>query len=196
MRSISLRNLAYLPMAALILSSSSLLAAVSNSAVGPPIVQSEASSQSSAEASRLLKEVRAIAYDLRRDAVTLESYKPGGLDWRSHARQLALAKQHINGIGDRLQNLQAIRNTAAPWQQQAIESIVPVATQLAARTEAAINHLNENRGYLFAPVYTAHLSTIAEHSDQMKQSIDVLLDMATTQDKLDSLRDKVAAMES
>jgi hypothetical protein len=112
--------------------------------------------------------------------VTLESYKLGGLDWRSHAHQLALAKQHINGIGDRLQNLQAIRNTAAPWQQQAIESIVPVATQLAARTEAAINHL----------------STIAEHSDQMKQSIDVFLDMATTQDKLDSLRDKVAAMES
>jgi hypothetical protein len=196
MRSINIQKLSYLPIAALIISGSSLLAGPPASAVGPPVVQSETSSPSSAEASRLLKEVRTIAYNLERDAATLESYTFSRLDWRTHGYQLNLAKQHVNAIGDRLKSLQAIRSTAAPWQQQAIESIVPVATQLAARTEAAINHLNENRGHLFAPEYTDHLSTIAEHSDQLKQSVNVFLEMANTQEKLDSLREEAAALES
>jgi uncharacterized coiled-coil DUF342 family protein len=195
MRSINFQKLSYLPIAALILSGSSLLAD-SRPAVGPPVVQSEIWSPSSAEASQLLREVRTIAYNLERDAATLESYTFGRLDWRTHADQLSLAREHINAIGNRLKNLQAIRSTAAPWQQQAIESIVPVATQLAARTEAAINHLNENRGYLFAPEYTDHLRTIADHSDQLKESVNVFLEMASTQEKLDRLRDKAAALES
>jgi hypothetical protein len=196
MRSINVRKLSYLPIAALIFSGSSLLAGPPASAVGPPVVQSETSSASAAEASQLLKEVRTIAYNLERDAATLETYTFSRFDWRTHADQLRLAKQHINAIGDRLQSLQAIRSTAAPWQQQAIESIVPVAAQLAARTEAAINHLNENRGYLFAPEYTDHLSTIADHSDQLKESVNVFLGLASTQEKLDSLREKAAALES
>jgi hypothetical protein len=196
MHSIHIRKLSYLPVAALVVSGSLLLAAPSASAVGPPVVESEMSSRSSAEASQLLKEVRAIAYELRRDAATLESYTLSRLDWRTHAFQLSLAKQHINAIGDRLESLQAIRSSAAPWQQQAIESIVPVAAQLATRTEAAINHLNEKRGHLFAPEYVGHLSTIAEHSSQLKQSVNLFLELASTQEKVDMLRDKVAALES
>jgi hypothetical protein len=196
MHSINVRKFSYLPVAALILSGSSLLAGPPASAVGPPVVQSENSSPSAAETSRLLKEVRSIAGDLGRDAATLESYTFSRLNWRTHAYQLSLAKEHINAIGDRIKSLQAIRSTAAPWQQQAIGSIVPVAAELAARTEAAINHLNENRGHLFAPEYTDHLSTIAEHSDQLNQSVSDFLELASTQDKLDRLRERVAVLES
>jgi hypothetical protein len=196
MRSINIRKLSYLPAAALILSGSSLLAGPPASGVSPPAVQTETSSPSSAEASRLLKEVRTIAYDLERDTATLESYRFSRLHWQTHADQLRLAKEHMNAIGDRLKSLQAIRSTAAPWQQQAIESIVPVAAQLAARTEDAINHLNENRNHLFAPEYTDHLSTIADHSDQLKQSVNTFLELANTQEKLHSLREKAAALES
>jgi hypothetical protein len=196
MPSINIRKLSYLPAAALILSGSSLLAGPPVSGVSPPAVQSETSSQSSEEASRLLEEVRAIAYDLERDAATLKSYTFSRLHWQTHADQLRLAKEHINALGDRLERLQAIRGTAASWQQEAIESIVPVTAQLAARTEDAISHLNENRNHLFAPEYTDHLSTIADHSDQLKQSVNIFLELANTQEKLDSLREKAAALES
>ncbi|HEY7302607.1 MAG TPA: hypothetical protein VH601_00720 [Bryobacteraceae bacterium] len=189
------KKMAYLPFAALILSGSSLFAAPSVSAVGPPAVQSE-TTQDSAQASQLLEEVRSIASDLSRDAATLESYKLKRLSWESHAYQLTLAKQHINAIGARLDDLQAIRSTAVPWQQQAIDAIVPVAVQLASRTEDAINHLNENPLHLFTPVYTDHLSAIAANADKMKQSVDVFLDLASTQDKLDNLHERVAATES
>jgi hypothetical protein len=177
MRSINIRKVWSLPVAALLLSGSSLL--------GAP----------SAPATQLLEEVRSISHDLSREAATLESYASGGRYWQTHAYQLHLAKQHINAIGERLTDLQAIRGTAEPWQQQAIDSIVPVAEQLAARTQAAIVHLNESPRQLFAPSYKEHLSAIADHSDRMKQAVGVHLEMASTRDKLNGLQDKVTSME-
>jgi hypothetical protein len=178
-----MRTTSYLPMAAVILSGSSLFAA-------------SPASHASAEASRLLTEVRSIAHALNRDAATLESYRLGGFDWRSHAHQLTLARQHINSIGDRLESLEAMRNSAAPWQQEAIDSLTPVAAQLASRTEAAIHHLNESPGHLYAPVYTGHLGAIAGHADRMKQSVNVFLDLASAQDKLDSLQGQATTLRS
>jgi hypothetical protein len=179
----NMRMTSYLPMAAVILSGSSLFAA-------------SPASHASAEASRLLTEVRSIAHAVNRDAATLESYRLGGFDWRTHAHQLTLAKQHINSIGERLDSLEAMRSSAAPWQQEAIDSITPVAAQLASRTEAAINHLNESPRHLYAPVYTGHLGAIAGHANRMKQSVDVFLDLAGAQEKLDSLHDRASALRS
>src|SRR5436305_6638295 len=115
-------KMSYLPVAALILSGSALFASTPGSAVGPPIVQSEIT-ESSPQALQLLGEIKSIAYDLSRDAATLESYKHGRLSWQSHAYQLTRAKDHVNAIGERLEKLQAIRNTAAPWQRQAIDAM-------------------------------------------------------------------------
>ncbi len=55
MRSLN-RKMSYLPLAALILSGSGLVAAPSVSAVGPPVVQSQ-HTQESGQASELLKEI-------------------------------------------------------------------------------------------------------------------------------------------
>ena len=195
MRSRNFLKMSCLPVAALILSGSSVFAAAPLAATGPPAVQSE-TAESSAKASQLLEGIQPLAWQLDRDAATLASYTRGKLSWQSHASQLTLAKQHINAIGERLEDLQEIRSDSAPWQQQAIESIVPVAVQLASRTEAAIGHLNENRGDLFAPVYTDHLRTIAEQADQLQQTVDTHLKLASTQERLDNLRERVGGSES
>ena len=105
-----------------------------------------------------------IAHELRRDAATLESFKRNRLGGESHAHQLALAKQHINSIVVRLEKLKAIRNTAEPWQQQAIDAMIPAAVQLASRTEEAISHVNNNSRQLFDPAYTDNLNAIADNA--------------------------------
>jgi hypothetical protein len=148
------------------------------------------------EASELLREIQSTANRLTRDAATLESYGRAGVNWESHSSQLAVAREHINAIGERVQRLRAIHRVAAPWQQQAIDSIVPVAINLASRTEAAILYLEENRDHLWAPVYTGHLKRISDHADQMKESVDLHLELASTQEKLVELRGKLAAMPS
>jgi hypothetical protein len=166
----------------------SYLAAAAWLVSGSPLIAASSASQTPAEASRLLREVRSLAHALNRDAATLDSYRLSGMSWQGHANRLTLARQHINSIGDRLVNLAAIRGSAEPWQREAIDSIIPVAAELASRTEAAIGYLNENQGQLFVPAYTEHLGAIAGHADQMKQSVDVYLEWASAQDKMDKLR--------
>jgi hypothetical protein len=190
-----IRKIALLPLAAFMLTGSALLAGPVSPGVGPPDVQSENQS-SSTQASQLLEEIQSITRSLERDAGTLNSYRNKGLSWQSHAVQLNLAKQHINAIGDRLETLQQIQSTAEPWQQDAIAAIVPVAVELASRTTDAINHLNEYQSRLFVPAYTGHLSAIYENANQMKESVDLHLDLASTQDKLDRFEERVAVAES
>lgn len=149
-----------------------------------------------AEASGLLKEIQSTAFRLTRDAATLQSYAGGRLSSDSHARQLNLAKSHINTIGDKLERLQEIRHVAAPWQQQAIDTMVPVAVDLAGRTQAAILHVNDRPGHLWVPAYTSHLRAIADHADRLKDSVDLHLELASTQDKLEELRFKTASIGS
>lgn len=193
MRSLNIK-LSHLPLTALILSGCGLVAAPSVSAAGSSVVRSQ-HAQESDQASKLLKEIQSVARDLERDAATLERYQLRGLSWQSHAYQLRVAKQHINAVGSRVEQLQALRNSSAPWQQRAIDTITPVAVQLASRTEDAINHLNENRRELFAATYTDHLSSIATSASQMKQSVDIFLELARTNEKLDDLHQRIAEME-
>lgn len=145
------------------------------------------------EALQLLREIQTSAGLLTRDAATLESFRRMGVSSGTHAIQLNLAKEHINTMGKHLQRLQAIRGESAPWQQQAIDSLTPVAARLATRTTAAILHLSENRNHLWAPAYHDHLKAVADHAEQMKEFVDLHLELAGTEDKLEALRDKVAA---
>lgn len=148
------------------------------------------------EASQVLKEIKSSAADLSREGATLESYTLSRISWESHARRLTSAKEHINDIGKQLERLQSMRHAVLPWHQQAIDSLLPSAAGVASSTQAAIQHLNENRQHLWAPEYVGHLKTIAEHADQLKKSVDLHLDLASTQDKLEELRNRSASVGS
>ncbi len=149
-----------------------------------------------AEASGLLKQIGTLSRKLHNDAGTLESFKrQPTLSWQSHAAQLNRTREHINSIGERLDRLQAIQSITAPWQQRAIREIVPVAATLAAHTESAIQHLNDNRSYLFAPVYAEHLTAIAERSGELKDSVDAFLEFGNTSEKYDRLQQKLERLQ-
>jgi DNA repair exonuclease SbcCD ATPase subunit len=155
-----------------------------------------ANSVTAAESRQLLKEIGWLSGKLRTDADTLESYKrQPSLSWQTHAAQLTQVKEHINAIGDRLERLQALRMNAAPWQQRAIDDIVPVAATLAAHTESAIQHLNENRKLLHAGLYADHLTSLSARSDELKASVDTYLDFASTSDELNRLQQKLNGLE-
>ena len=143
------------------------------------------------EASRLLKEVQVHANALSSEADVLFIYARGSISRHSHAIQVNLVKDRVNAVGKPLNRLQAIRHVAAPWQRQAIDSVVPIAASLAAQTEAAIQHLNETGKPLWAPDYTDLLRSISDRSDQVKTTIDLHLDLAGTQEKLEDLRGRV-----
>lgn len=146
------------------------------------------------EASRLLRQVQFSAAQLTRDAETLDTYSHNGVSRQSHNHQVNLVREHINKIGDRMERLEAIRHRSAPWQQQAIDSILPVARNLAVHTEAAIRHLNDTGKPLWDPGYRAHLRAILERSEEVKKTVNLHLEMADTEERLEQLRDRTVTL--
>ncbi|HEY3937813.1 MAG TPA: hypothetical protein VGL97_10300 [Bryobacteraceae bacterium] len=173
-----LANLRHLPIAALV--AAGLFAS-------PP-----AASAATDEVTQQLKETRRLIGKLNIDADRLVSFTHGSrLGWQTHAFQLNQIRDHINAIGEDLAWLQVMRPVSAPWQQAAIDRVVPVAADLADRTTAAIGHLNENQSLLFAPEYVDHLQTIAGLADHMDGTLGDYLKMAQTRDNLQALEERL-----
>ena len=137
-----------------------------------------------------------MAHDLKREARILESFNWNRVSPETHASQLMLAREHINAIGERIEGLRAIQPDVTAWQQQAIESIVPVAVHLADRTVAAIEHLNEYRNRRFVLEYADHLRAISDRATQLKASVSDHLDLAQTENKAEDLRSRISDARS
>lgn len=183
------RKFAYTGAAALLLSGSILTASPVRS--GKAIAVEASAWDFQGEAAGLLAEIQGLSGQLHTDADQLASFSRSNLSWESHSQQLSAVRETINNIGERLTRLQEIRHVTSPWQQQAIDRMIPVAAGLASHTQAAIEHLNDNRGYLFAPAYNDHLDAIADGAEEMKASLDTFLDYTSTQQKLEMLQQKL-----
>jgi hypothetical protein len=158
-------------------------------AVTPPATQPSA--YLADRASTLLAEIQKEAAGLRRNAATLGTFaRNTQLSWRSHAYYLERAKGHINEVGERIAELQQIRNSVLPWQQQAITELTTHAVQVAASTQAAIVQLNENRNSLITSEYQAHLMTIDDSSADMQEWVNKFLDYENAQQKFLQLQDE------
>lgn len=190
MRSRMFKKSVYIPLLALGLTSVAPAAMVVKTS---PAAQSNWSFET--EASRLLNEVKDLSGKLKADGNRLEALAlQKKLSSHTHSYELTEARNHINAIGQRLDRLQAIQHVAAPWQQKAISEIVPIAANVAAHTESAIQHLNENRQHLYAPEYREHLSEIGQQTHELKSTVDDYLEFASTSDKHQELQQKLDRM--
>ena len=154
--------------------------------------ESYVSTYLSGRASALLAEIRAEGAGLRLNAETLGTFAWNPqFSWQSHAFYLDRVKGHINAVGELLAELQQIRHAVLPWQRQAIGEVTSHAAQVAASTQAAIIHLRENQNRLFVSDYRDHLKTIANRSEDMKQTVDKYLDYEKAQQKFQQLQDEL-----
>ncbi|MGH9468850.1 MAG: hypothetical protein ACRD1N_00745, partial [Terriglobia bacterium] len=108
-----------------------------------------------------------------------------------HAAQLTQMRAQINDVGARLARLQEIKHVTAPWQQQAINRLQPLAEDVAQHTESAIVHLNENGNYLFAPSYQEHLAEAMDQAKGLKETAGNFLAYNSAQQRLDRLQSLV-----
>ena len=155
----------------------------------PPAPSADPSAFLSGRASTLLAEIGQETAELRLHADTLGTFAWNPqYSWQSHATYLDRVKGHINAVGDRIAELQQIRYAVLPWQQRAITEVTSHAAQVAASTQAAIVHLRENQNRLFVSEYRDHLTTIADRSGDMKQTVDKFLDYEEAQQKLDRFK--------
>ena len=144
------------------------------------------------ETGELLTEIRKETAQLRPYPYTLGTFtcRPQ-YSWQCNDTFLERAKGHIIAVGELIAELQHIRPFVLPWQQQAISEVNSHARQVAASIRAAIFHLRENQNRLFVSEYRDHLTTIANHSGDMKQAVDKFLDYEKTQQKFQQLQNEL-----
>ena len=158
----------------------------------PPAPSPESPGYFSQRASTLLAEIQKETADLGMNAETLGTFaRNPQYSWQSHAFYLERVKGHINAVGERTAELQQISDSVLPWQQKAISEVTSHAAQVAASTQAAIVHLRENQNRLFISEYRDHLTTIADSSGDMKQTVDKFLDYQKTQEKFQQLQNEL-----
>lgn len=149
------------------------------------------------DASQLLREIQGLSARLAEDSFFLEqSSRWNQLDWRSHATELRTIRDNVNAMGRNLQQLQEVHGTIAPWQQKAVERIMPNALELAAHTESAIAHLNEEQGKLWTPEYIARFSAMTDHAEEINDTVSTFLDYGRTSDRLKGLQRQMEITES
>ena len=146
----------------------------------------------SGRASVLLVEIKKEGAELTLHADTLGTFaRSPQYSWQSHAHYLNRVKDHINAVGERTAELQQIRYAVLSWQQQAITEVTSRAAQVAATTQMAIVYLNENQGRHFVPEYRDHLTTIADSSMDLKDTVGKFLEYEQAQQKVQLLQNEL-----
>ena len=149
------------------------------------------------EASGLLEQIRSLSTQAAEKTHFLKfASQRNDLHWESHALGLHQVSQHINAMGEKLDRLQEIHSLIAPWQQKAVERVMPNAVALAVHTEEAVAYVNEHQGRLWVPSYTYRVSAMSKHAEEIGMSVGSFLDYAKTSDRLKGLERQIEWSET
>lgn len=150
-----------------------------------------ANNAESDEVSKILSSAKMQAYQLNEDGDALERYSRSKSSWESHADAINKIRDDVNRMGALLGELERNRNSAAAWQQVAIDRVVPVAKELAANTTAAIDHLDKFPKRLNSSDYQEYLEAIADSAANLSATITNFVEYGKTKQRLDRLSAKL-----
>ncbi len=153
--------------------------------------QSKASNAPDSEqVSKLLSEAKTMAFQLKEDAVTMESFTRMNVSWESHAAAINQIKDHINALGRQEASLKEARSEGSPWQQTAIDRITPFLDELTGYTYAVIEHLNGEVKHTPAE-YKDYLQANADYATDLARMIGDFVDFGRSKDRAQRLADKL-----
>lgn len=139
----------------------------------------------SAHINELLTEAQHYAGLASRDGDELESYTRSNLSWQSHANQLELIKQHVNHLGEIVQQMNEARDEGTPWQQQAIDEIDPLIREMATQLTATIEHLSEHQSQVRMKPYQDYARATNEVTQRAAKTISDYVEYAKAKSTVD-----------
>jgi hypothetical protein len=149
-----------------------------------------ANAPDSEQVSKLLSEAKTMAFELKEDAVTMESFTRMNVSWESHAVAIGQVKDHINALIRQTDKLKNARSSGSPWQQTAIDRITPFLDELTGYTYAVIEHINGEKKHTPAE-YKDYLEANADYATDLAAMIGDFVDFGKTKDRLQNLGDKL-----
>jgi hypothetical protein len=144
----------------------------------------------SEQVSKLLSEAKTLAFQLKEDAGTMESFTRSNVTWQSHATAINQIKEHVNALGRQVARLKDARNTASPWQKTAIDRINPFLDELGGYTSAVIEHISGQQKHS-ADEYRDYLEANADYSADLAAMIADFVDYGKTKQRFERLTAKL-----
>ncbi len=160
-----------------------------------PTMAKEPGTADSPEIAKLLADTKVEAAELSRDSVDLESFTRSKLSWQSYSGKIEMVKQHINNTGKLLAQIKAAESTGSLWQQSAVSQIEPLLKELAANTQATINHLNANPTKIHFPESTDYVKANRELANNLETLIRDFVAYGDAKEKIERLGKKMEISE-
>lgn len=145
--------------------------------------------------STLLGDAKTEAVQLNHDAEQMQSFTRSKLSWNSYAAKLNQIKEHVNKCGDLVQQLNDAKSEGSPWQQQAIERITPLLTELASNTTTTIEHLNNNQNQVHMKPFQDYVVANYDLASELSALITDFVNYGQTKDKFESLGQRLEVAE-
>ena len=122
--------------------------------------------QDSEQVSKMLSDAKTMAFQLREDAVEMETFTRQTVSWQSHSAAINLIREHANTLGKQAQKLKDAKSAASPWQKTAIDRMQPYLDELSGYITASIEHINDKK------------HTLAEYNYYLEANVDYATDLA------------------
>jgi hypothetical protein len=84
-----------------------------------------------------------------------------------HLDKLTALKDEVNRMGQDVRRLRAERESLAPWEQQAVDEVLPLLQATATDTASAIEYFNANRNLLWMETYRDYADRVWQGSDRI-----------------------------
>jgi hypothetical protein len=149
-----------------------------------------ATTPDSEQVSKLLSEAKTMAFQLKEDAVTMESFTRMNVSWESHAAAINQIKDHINELVRQEAKLKDAKSAGSRWQQTAIARITPFLDELTGYTYAVIEHINGEVKHT-PTEYKDYLEANADYATDLAAMIADFVDYGNTKDRMQRLADKL-----
>jgi hypothetical protein len=140
---------------------------LAHAGVGMPGTITVADLAKETQAKKTLKRAQASAAmaadeadELRRNANSM--FSP---DW--HVDKLTALKSKVNRMSWEISKLRVQRDSLPPWEQHAVDEVMPLLQATAVDTESAIEYFNENRDHLWMKTYRDYADRVWQGSDQV-----------------------------
>lgn len=144
----------------------------------------------SEQVSKLLSETKTMAFQLKEDAGTMESFTRMNVSWESHKVAINQIRDHVNALRTQVEKLNAVKATASPWQKAAIDRITPFLDELEGYTLAIIENLNGQTNRTIAE-YKDYLEANADYSADLAAMIANFVDYGKSKDRMQNLGAKL-----
>ncbi len=153
--------------------------------VVPPSIKA-AETPDSPQVAKLLSEAKTMAYQLKEDALFMESFTFNPMSRETQAVAINNIIEHINALGKQVAKLRAVEGEASPWQRAVIERINPYLDEMGGYSGAVIEHLNRAPQHNFAE-YKDYLEANADYASDLAAMINDFVSYGNAKNRVETL---------